>query len=195
MDALITEWVAPFYLSILHGNYATSILSDEDRMKFDHSVQEALDRITPEIASNLIAGYWRESITGSWFAGLKRFKPCRDLIGKRLLASEACYAGQSHAFAMACFADPESTTFLERYLDEYLRRIDCYYDQGWAMPALMWIDELNGSDRSHRFLVKDGLWDTFTSDKVQVTDAWTLAVCKKGFWRSMNYCRDHFIKA
>jgi hypothetical protein len=195
MDALTTEWVAPFYLRILHGNYATSVLSDQERARFNHSVHQALDRITPEIASDLIAGHWREAITGSWLAGLKRITPCRELIGRRLLASEACYAGQSHAFAMACFADAESATFLERYLDEYLQRIDCCYDQGWAMPALMWIDEVNGSERSRRFLVKDGPWDSFTSDKVQVSDAWTLAVCQNRFWRSMNYCREHFIKA
>jgi len=172
MEQFIEEWVAPFYLNILHGNYAA-----KDTRIFDLSVIESLKRIT-----------------GSWFAGLKRFTSCRDLIGKRLLASEACYAGQSHAFAMACFADAESVVFLEQYLERYLRQKDCYYDQGWVMSALMWIDELNGSEHSHKFLIKGGLWDVFASDKVDITDSWTRVACREQFWRSMSYCREHYIK-
>ncbi|MEP4077935.1 DUF6000 family protein [Haloferula sp.] len=195
LNPFLNKWVSPFYLSILHGNYATSILKDDERERFNASVVDALNRITPKVATKLIGGHWREAITGSWFAGLKGFTECRDQIGKRLIKSEACFAGQSHAFAMACFADQESAAFLERYLEEFLRRKDCYYDQGWAMPALMWIDEECGTNRTESFLAAGGLWESFTADKLDVNDAWTIESCKEDFWRSMTYCRQHFQQA
>ena len=192
---LPSDWIAPFYLNILHGNYATSVLDDGQRDAFNSAVHEALETVTADQLSRLIGAAWREAITGSWIAGVGGFIDCRDQIGARLLASESCFAGQAHAFAMACFADEESATFLERYLDEYLRRKDCSYDQGWAMPALMWIDQERGSTRSERYLANGGLWESFIADKLGVNDAWTIESCRTAFWRSMSYCRQHFKRA
>lgn len=188
----IKHWVAPFYMNILHGNYATQILSDEEKNLFNHQVKVALTEISPQIASALIKDNWRESITGSWFAGLKRFVECQNLIGEQLLASKTCYAGQSHSFAMACFANDDSVNALKKYLDCYLRSLDCYYDQDWAMPALMWIDNVNSTDYSSEYLKKGGLWDTFVRDKIEDSDAWTIESCQSHFWDVMNYCEDHF---
>lgn len=194
-ELLPSDWITPFYMSILHGNYSTSILDDAQREVFNIAVSQALNSVTAEQLSRLIGSHWREAITGSWFAGVGGFIECRDLIGARLLVSEACFAGQAHAFAMACFADDESATFLEKYLDEFLRHKDCEYDQGWAMPALMWIDQERGSERSARFLAKGGLWESFTADKLEVNDAWTIESCKEDFWGAMKYCREHFKRA
>lgn len=189
---LPSNWIAPFYLNILHGNYATSVLDDGQREAFNLAVREALQVVTGEQLSRLIGSAWREAITGSWFAGVGRFNECRDQIGARLLASEACFAGQAHAFALACFADDESANFLEQYLDTFLERKDCYYDQAWVMPALMWIDQERNSNRAERFLKEGGLWESFTADKLGGTNAWTIESCRRVFWRSMNYCQEHF---
>ena len=190
----IKRWVLPFYLKILHGNFASHIVSGDERERFNMDVRSAMDSITPKIATRLIRGHWRESITGSWFAGLKRFTECQDQIGDLLLASRACYAGQSHAFAMACFADDTSVHYLTRYLDVYLRRLDCYYDQGWAMPSLIWIDQTNSTHHSTPYLRPGGLWDQFTADKVTPDNhAWTINSCTDRFWRTMTYCREHFM--
>ncbi len=194
MDKFIDKWVSPFYLNILHGNFSTKCLSKDERITFNQNVHEALTRITPEIASRLISGHWREAITGSWFAGLKGFIDCREQIGERLLASKMCYAGQAHAFAMACFADENSAVFLERYLKKYLCQKDCCYDQHWAMPALIWIDQKLSTNRSEVFLAPGGLWELFTSDKVSnENDSWYIENCKKDFWEVMNYCIDNFM--
>ncbi|MEM1070486.1 MAG: DUF6000 family protein [Planctomycetota bacterium] len=190
----IKRWVQPFYLSILHGNYATRIVVGAEREQFNADVRTALSSMTPEIASELIRGYWREAITGSWFAGLKRYRECRESIGDRLLESKTCYAGQSHAFAMACFADDASVEYLTRYLNTYLRRTDCYYDQDWAMPALMWIDDVQETHHADEFLAPDGLWNHFTADKIsEDNDGWTIERCRSSFWNTMHYCLEHFV--
>ena len=191
---LIERWVSPFYLRVLHGNYASRLVVGGEREQFNTNVKDALASITPDIASELIRGYWREAITGSWFAGLKTFDVCHDQIGDLLLQSKSCYAGQSHAFAMACYADDASVDYLKRYLNTYLRRLDCYYDQNWAMPALMWIDHLQSSNHADDFLAPDGLWHHFTADKISDdNDAWTIESCRNHFWDTMGYCREHFI--
>ena len=191
---LIKRWVSPFYLRILHGNYASRIVVGDERQQFNSDVHNALDKITPEITTRLIRGHWRESITGSWFAGLKRYTELCPDIGDLLVESKTCFAGQSHAFAMACFADGDSAAFLKSYLDIYLRRLDCYYDQNWAMPALMWIDHVNSSDYASEYIAPGGLWDHFTADKVTPdNDAWTIESCKQDFWRTMEYCRENFM--
>ena len=194
LNPLFTKkWVSPYYLSVLHGNYATDILTDLEREKFNAKVRNALGKITPQIASKLIGGHWREAITGSWFAGLKRFDECRDSIGKLLLESKTCYAGQSHVFAMACFADEASVEILGKYLDEYLNRLDCYYDQNWAMPALMWIDQTCSTSHAEPYLTANGPWDRFVADKItDENKAWTIDTCKLNFWRTMNYCLENF---
>ena len=177
-------------MNILHGNYATRILNDAERATFNAAVRKALDTVTADQLASLIRSAWRESITGSWFAGIGGFIQCRDQIGARLLASETCFAGQAHAFAMACFADDASATFLEDYLDHFLRRPDCCYDQDWAMPALMWIDQETGTNRSARFLAEGGLWESFTADKTGDGDAWTIESCRSHFWDCMDYSRS-----
>ncbi|QDU95161.1 DUF6000 family protein [Lignipirellula cremea] len=195
-DTLFMEqWVFPFYLKILHGNYATQVIVGDELEKFHSDVHRALDAITPTITARLIRGQWREAITGSWFAGLKKYTEFQHQIGERLLASSACYAGQSHALAMASFADDTSVEYLTRYLDTYLRRPDCIYDQNWVMASLLWIDHDNSTNHSEPFLAPGGLWDQFTADKVTPDDnqAWTIDSNRKRFWRTMEYCRKHFM--
>lgn len=190
----IKRWVSPFYLRILHGNYASPIVVGEERTQFNTNVLQALETITPQIAAELIGGHWREAICGSWFAGLKRFPECQSQIGELLLASQACFAGQSHVFAMACYADETSVEFLKEYLKTYLQRLDCFYDQNWAMPALMWIDQQQATNHADDFLAPNGLWGHFTAGKIsEDNDAWTIKSCKSHFWQVMQYCHQHFI--
>ncbi|WP_425395919.1 DUF6000 family protein [Aeoliella sp.] len=192
--AFIDKWVSPFYPNILHGNYTSDREVGQKREQFNANVRAALESITPEIAARLIGDAWREAITGSWLAGLKPLVKCRDLIGEVLLASRSCYQGQSHAFAMACFADDASIDYLKQYLNTYLRQIDCYYDQDWAMPALMWIDGRRGTNHAEEFLAPGGLWDYFTSGKISDDNhAWTIESCQTQFWESMEYCQRHFL--
>jgi hypothetical protein len=191
---MVNKWVKPFYLKILHANYTSArIVDTREQEQFIKTVNQRLAELTPAIANKLIAGHWREAIVGSWFAGLKPLPDCQDAIGQRLLASETCYAGQAHAFAMACYANEKSVAYLQKYLDTYLRKPDCYYDQGWAMPALLWVDVQLGTQHAAPFLEEGGLWNRFIENKCTEEDqAWTIKVCKKNFWEAMTYCNTHF---
>jgi hypothetical protein len=111
------------------------------------------------------------------------------LIGEALIASEGVYAGQGYCFALASFADDVSAKYLMDYLDTYLLKVDCYYDQDWAMPALIWIDEHRDTDHSSRYLTPGGLWERFAEDK---GESWQLDYSKKRFWAIMKYCQEHF---
>jgi hypothetical protein len=194
MDGFISKWVNPYYLNILHANY-TGLLTQEDREVFNQNVLLALTELDEPIITELLARYWREQLTGSWFCGLKKWQHFGPQIGELLLASKTCYAGQGYSFALACFANDNSVEYLTRYLDKYLPQIDLYYDQHWAMPALMWVDEQLGTTHSYRFLVQDGLWERFVADKVKIVESWQLDVCKENFFRAMRYCQANFMTA
>jgi hypothetical protein len=163
-EAFRYKWVVPFYLKILHGNYIR--LKGQEKVDFVNSVRSALDELDEEICVSLLnARGWRERITGSWFAGLKKWSEQADTIGKCLLKSEMVYAGQGYCFAMARFANPASIVYLLEYLDRYLKEIDCEYDQAWALSALRWIDNAQGSKYSEGYLLEGGLWEQFVMNK------------------------------
>ncbi|MCP4373048.1 MAG: hypothetical protein GY797_33815 [Deltaproteobacteria bacterium] len=183
----LNEWVVPFYMNILHGNY---LRKDIKSTEFNTKVEQAIQKITPEIVERLIEGYWRESITGSWFAGLKKYTQFQDRIGDLLIASEAVYAGQSHAFALANFSNKKSGEYLSQYLDIYLSQPNLVYDQDWVMVALMWVDSQNETALASRFLVPNGLWDQYTKDKN--SQSWSIERRKNDFWEVMNYCLTNF---
>jgi hypothetical protein len=191
MDEFILEWVKPYYMQILRGNFVHT--EGPKREDFQQRVKHALSTIdAPVIERLLTADGWREQITGSWFCGLKGWKHFEDQIGEALIASEVAFAGQGFCFALACFSDDKSARYLMQYLDTYLPQTDRYYDQSWAMPALMWIDAQRATEYSVRYLVAGGLWETFTANKIASSDAWKLDVCKRHFWEVMEYCCTYF---
>lgn len=185
MDELRTKWVVPYYLQFLHANYLADERAEEPRA-FKKRVDAALAEIDEGIVSLLLAEHWREQITASYFAGLKGWSQYADTIGNLLVQSVACYAGQGYCFALACFADETSVKYLQKYLRIYLAQPQLYYDQYWAMPALIWIDERKGTQHSAEFLKPGGLWETFVAGK---NESWQLDKCWPDFRRAMNYWR------
>jgi hypothetical protein len=194
MDHFLATWVNPFYLQILHGNYRHSY-NVEEQLRFNQQVKAVLPDFSTEIATDLLSRYWREQITGSWFCGIKGYTHLGPVIGELLLTSNTCYAGQGHCFALACFANENSAAYLVRYLTTYLAQKDLYYDQHWAMPALMWLDTQLGTGYAAPFLTTGGLWDQFVADKLKLSAVWELDACKQNFWEVMEYCQVHFATA
>ena len=191
MQDFINQWVAPYYLAILHGNYYYQ-LSDDERFSFNENVNNALENINSEIALQLLSGEWsgwREKITGSWFCGIKGWSQFSDLIGKELVESKMTYAGQGLSFALACFANKKSIHYLMEYLDMYLPQTNLVYDQDWVMSALLWVDEQNKTNYASRYLVPGGLWEKYVSGK-----SVELSKCKENLWNLMKYCQEHFVK-
>jgi hypothetical protein len=83
-----------------------------------------------------------------------------------LLESELVYAGQGYCFALARFAEDSDATTLTAYLERYLPRLDCHYDQHYAVGALLHLDEQRGTDHAARFLGAGGLWERSTMREV-----------------------------
>jgi hypothetical protein len=48
---------------------------------------------------------------------------------------------------------------LRRYLEVWLPQRDKYYDQHWALPALVWVDKRLDTQHAAPFLEAGGLWD------------------------------------
>lgn len=187
MDEIIAQWVKPYYLKILHGNYAH--LQDNELNDFVSSAKQSLSEIDEAVIERLLLSLgWRERITGSWFAGLKRWDKFTDQIGELLIENNRVYAGQGYCFALGRFTDNLSVSYLTSYLDKYLPKLDCYYDQGWAMAALIWIDNRNESNYSKRYLERDGLWERFVADKPY----WSLEQSVSQYDSIMAFCDKWF---
>ncbi len=182
----------PYYLKILHGNYVR--LEGNKLNSFVSSVWQAIAFIDEAMVNQLLRGSWRELLTGSWFAGLLDWSQYTETLGELLIESPTCYAGQGYCFALACFANELSVNYLISYLDKYLPKIDCEYDQDWAMPSLMWIDNLKGTNYSQHYLVPGGLWERFTANKLNIEsfNRWDLERQKQHFGAMMNFCEKWF---
>ncbi|MEU7899989.1 DUF6000 family protein [Nonomuraea sp. NPDC049152] len=134
-------------------------LPDRQLVRFGRSLARHARRITDDDLEMLLAFDWRSRLTAAWLIGLDRRTQFRERLGTLLLESEMVYAGGGYCFALARFAEDSDAAILIAYLDRYLPRLDCYYDQHDAMGALLRLDERLGTDHAARFLVPDGLWE------------------------------------
>jgi hypothetical protein len=145
----------PRYLSLLGGLQPQGI---PDRTGFARSLARDAHRISDADLGRLLDFEWRARLTASYLIGLDRRAQFRDRLGSLLLESHLVYAGQGYCFALSRFAEPEDAAILVAYLDRYLPRTDCSYNQNSAMGALMHLDQKLGTDHAQRFLVPGGLW-------------------------------------
>ncbi|MFF2008317.1 DUF6000 family protein [Streptomyces sp. NPDC058195] len=145
------------YLHLLHGNFARD--DESERTPFLQALSTAAREITDDELEILLESEWRSRLTAAWLIGFDLREHFRDVLGDLLLASQLCFAGQGYCFALARFGTDEDAQHLAVYLDRYLRRPDCPYDQRWAISALLRIDSRTGSEHAARFLHPGGLWD------------------------------------
>lgn len=139
MESINRRYVAPFYLDVLHGNLLR--LDDEKRALLVQQMRAAATTVTVEIAESLWrSGGWREAMMASWWAACWRWPATVETVAPLLIPSQTCYAGQAHCLALASIGSPEAVDLLDRYLAEYLPRLDLHYDQAWAMAALSLAD-------------------------------------------------------
>ncbi|GAB3895660.1 DUF6000 family protein [Microbispora bryophytorum] len=141
----------PRYLKLLGGNLPR--LSD----RFKAALADDARHISDEDLRELLRRDWRPRLTAAWLIGLDRRLRFRQTLGDLLLNSEVCYAGQGYCFALANFGQSHDAEILTAYLDRYLPRTDCSYDQHWAIGALLHLDDRLGTHHADRFLTT-GLW-------------------------------------
>lgn len=138
---------------------AFMLLPDRQLIRFGRSLARHARKITDDDLEMMLAFEWRSRLTAAWLIGLDRRTQFRERLGTLLLESEMVYAGGAYCFALARFAEDSDAAILTAYLDRYLPRLDCYYDQHDAVGALLHLDERLGTDHAARFLVPDGLWE------------------------------------
>lgn len=163
LGAVVDRYVTPGrrYLKLLHGN-VLHMTNHTERVGFEHALAADARQITDDDLKQLLAYEWRAQLTAAWLAGFARRHSHRDRIGELLLASQLCYAGQGFCFALARFGTRQDAQLLVDYLDRYLPRLDLFYDQPWAMGALLHLDARLGTDHANRFLGQGGAWQRWT---------------------------------
>ncbi|MFI0721948.1 DUF6000 family protein [Streptomyces sp. NPDC021224] len=151
------------YLKLLGGQFARHDVPD--KATFLRALVEDAHQITDHELGVLLDCEWRSRITAAWLIGISRRDQFRERLGTMLLASELVYAGQGYCFALARLGTEQDAEILTAYLDHYLPRDDCQYDQPWALGALLRIDELRGANHAGRFLQPDGLWQQWAKER------------------------------
>lgn len=158
LEAVADRYVTPFYLDMLHGNVRRlAPRAQANWVRRLHASAEALDEQT--------AGWfldfreWRGRMAASWMIGLRGWDSFAEQIGRQLVESELVYAGQGYCVGLALLGTSRAADMLVAYLNEWLPRTDCRYDQDWAMAALIEIDGRCDTERARPYLVPDGQWD------------------------------------
>ena len=157
-------WVVPLYHGLSQPPVKTFITSHR------HHINDVL------ITQLLTHFDWRSRTAAAYLAAVANRSNLTPHMGRLLLRSDVCYAGEAYCIALAAFNSTESIAFLNEYLGYYLTRTDFYFDQGSAMAALSYLDRLNG-----------------TSMVVQHLDAWNQFVLEKPHW-NLNDSIVHFNK-
>lgn len=148
-NEFIEKWVVPFYMPNL-------TIANETTIK---AFSEAAREINIDIVKALLGDFnWRTRITGAFFAAINNYQELEDTIGKHLLKSEVCYAGNGYCLALAAFATDKAKEYLISYLDYYLDRNDLWFDQATAYCALEYLDKNAAVQLNNK-------WNSFITDK------------------------------
>lgn len=148
----IDKWVVPFYMNIRH--------TDIEWIKKLISVK--CEITTDIIQKNLGDFNWRTRQTGAFFSAITNQTQFIDIIGIHLLKSEVCYAGGIYCKVLASFNSTRCVEYLNLYLDYYLTKHDLWFDQKYAMEAMLYLDRTNST---HHFDRHIGNWTEFIKNK------------------------------
>lgn len=164
----IKKWVLPLYMA----NMASPDF-------FDHFLDIRKD-VSEEIIFRLLGEFnWRPRLVAARFAAIENLKQTEESIGHLLLRSDVCYAGSEYCLTLAAFNTTTSREYLREYLDYYLKQHDLYFDQGAAMGAIAFLDEVNGTQVVAELMSE---WKDFVRNKPH----WCHEKCVQSFRDRMN---------
>jgi hypothetical protein len=148
-----TVWVKPFYMTDLV----------RDQRKFRRAYASTSEAVNSSIITQLLTLFnWRTRLVGAYFAAIHTETDHCDHIGRLLLRSDVCYAGNGYALALAQFNTKNSIDYLRKYLDHYLHQHDLWFDQAVVMAALAYLDRLNATENMPSYLDQ---WKRFVENK------------------------------
>jgi len=179
-DELQERWVIPFYMEVFHAKQSPVVTKQ---------LLAASASVTPYIVDALLSDLnWRTRKMAAVYAGINGWSDSTGAIGERLLRSEVVYAGASYCFALARFGSDNAVSYLKQYLDIWLRRPERWFDQNHALAALLWLDQVRGTDDAALYLADGGLWECFVQNKPQ----WDLQHTRRSFFETMKFCQEQF---
>ena len=174
------RWVIPFYMQSLHARQSPAVTAQ---------LTDACNAVTPEIVEALLADLnWRTRKMAAVYAGIKRWNYFTAAIGENLVESKVCCAGASYCFALARFNSEASVNYLKQYLDIWLEQPECWYDQQHVLSALLWLDQVRGSEEAAPYMTANGPWLRFVSNKPY----WDLEQTRQSFSETMMFCQEQF---
>ncbi|MFD9950424.1 DUF6000 family protein [Nonomuraea sp. NPDC059023] len=135
------------------------LMPDRKLLRFGRSLARDARRVSDDELEFLLDFEWRSKYTAAWLISLDRRTQFRDRLGELLLESQYVYAGNAYCLALARFGEERDAEILVSYLERYLPRVECMYDQDDAMGALLHLDERLGTDHAAQFLQPGGLWE------------------------------------
>jgi hypothetical protein len=151
--ALVGRWVEPYYLT----NFSEP--SSDQMRRFAESAAHLDSSI---LGSLLAEADWRPRVVGAAYVAAVRAHEHTELMGRLLLRSDVCFAGHAYCVAFAVLNRPECIGFLGQYLDYYLSKPQLQFDQGSALAAVIYLDEINGTDLASPRMQQ---WEVFVQDK------------------------------
>ncbi|RYG70793.1 hypothetical protein EON80_06865 [bacterium] len=146
------RWVIPFYLKSLRT-----------LAKEGGAFEEACREATPELVRTLLAEFnWRGRQVATRFVAVRRFTELQPDISLLFLRSDVCYVGADYTLTLAVLGNEAAAQTLVTYLNYYLRQPDLYFDQHYALAALLYFDEQHGTRHAAPVMP---LWEAFIADK------------------------------
>jgi hypothetical protein len=135
--ALRDAFVRPLYLSLLHASF----LHKEESSDLAARISEAARTISDDQIGRLLGEPdWRGRLCAGWFVGLTKRHRFVQPIADLLMASTQTYAGQGYCVALGLLGTDECARHLHAYLRKYLPLNGRFYDQSWAIGALVRIE-------------------------------------------------------
>jgi Family of unknown function (DUF6000) len=134
-EAILTEYVAPFYLSLLHGNIMRK--DAKHALGLPALLSTAAKQITDAQLNCLLnEREWRGRLTAGWFIALTKRSSFVEKITGLLLASGQAFAGEGYCLALGLIGGRRCEEGLRAYLAKYLPLRGRIFDQQWAIGAL-----------------------------------------------------------
>lgn len=141
----IQKYVWPFYMKLLR------ICDHGDELREGLSLIR--NEVNVDVARMLLGDFnWRTRSTGAFFAAVFNYTELEENIGRLMLKSEVCDAGPTYALTLAAFNSKNGIRFLNDYLDYYLHQTSLPFDQASVLAALIFLDDMNGSNEAQRHL-------------------------------------------
>lgn len=148
------RFVKPFYL----GLGVEMMRRPHDRKTFLKACGK-LDKSSAQLL--LDTRDWRGRGTVAIMIGVRQWDGFVEQIVRQLVASELVFAGQGYSVGLALIANDESALGLVSYLRHRLPEHDAFYNQHWAMAALLEVDRAQGSNYADQFMGEEGPWESW----------------------------------